>query len=319
MPNPLVSVVVPTFGRGRYLRAALDSAVRQTMADLEVIVTDDASPDDYATALVAEVGDPRIRVRRNAVNLGQAGNNAAAFAECRGTFVANLHDDDEWGPTFLERVTAPLLAHPDVAMAFCDHWIIDGDGHVQVDATEFNTALWGRTTLAPGRHQPFLEMSVVRQTVPLAMATVWRRSAVPWEQMPAEVNAAYDLFLCYLAARDGAAAWYVPERLTRYRVHTASATAGSRGTGFAASNVTAYRLMRADRRTAPIGRDLRRTLGEWEATLGLSLLAAGRPADARPPLAAAVRHRPTARAVAGLALTALPSAAAARAVARLRS
>ena len=127
-----------------------------------------------------------------------------------------------------------------------------------------------------------------------------------------------DLFLGYLAARDGAAAWYVPERLTRYRVHAASATAG-RGTSFSESNVTARRLMLADPRTAALRAALGRALAGCEASLGLDLLALGRNADARPHLRASVGRRPAARSAVGLLLSALPAGLSRRLVRRLRA
>jgi glycosyltransferase involved in cell wall biosynthesis len=57
---PTVSVVLPTFNRARLLRQAVDSVLRQTYADFELIVVDDGSSDDTG-AVVAAIGDARLR------------------------------------------------------------------------------------------------------------------------------------------------------------------------------------------------------------------------------------------------------------------
>lgn len=305
MNRPLVSVVVPTFRRGIYLQEALQSAVAQTYENLEIIVSDDGSPDPYAEAVVAAVGDHRVRVRRNAVNLGQAGNNLAAFRECRGEFVANLHDDDAWEPTFIERSIAPLMSDETLALAFSDHSIIGPDGKIHNDASNTNSAKWGRAGLSAGRHQPFIELALVHQGVPMAMACVWRMSAVPWQELPADVDSSYDYYLGYLACRDVAGAWYIPERLTRYRVHNASVTA-TRNLTWCQSGINARQRMLADPRIAAVHPFLRRALGDWTTSLGIGLLDLGHVAEARTHLWQGVKLAANRRAVGSLLLSLLP-------------
>ena len=58
---PLVSVVVPTFNRTRFLPAALASAVAQTYAAIEIIVADDASSEDVRVTILSRFSDSRIR------------------------------------------------------------------------------------------------------------------------------------------------------------------------------------------------------------------------------------------------------------------
>ena len=74
---PLVSVVVPTFNRSRYLAGALRSALAQTYANIEVIVSDDASTEDVYRTTVAGFSDPRIKYVRNPVNLGRGSTSGA--------------------------------------------------------------------------------------------------------------------------------------------------------------------------------------------------------------------------------------------------
>ncbi len=93
--DPVVTVVIPAYNAAAHLRAALDSCLRQTMADFEVIVVDDGSTD--GTAAVAEefTTDPRVRVLSLGVNRGVSAARNTALENARGTWIATL-DADDW-------------------------------------------------------------------------------------------------------------------------------------------------------------------------------------------------------------------------------
>ncbi len=98
-PAPRVSVIIPTFSRPALLRVACLCALRQTMADLEVIVVidgDDAQADTDTRSTLATLDDSRLRVIATG---GQLGNGAArnlGIDAARGRWIALLDDDDEW-------------------------------------------------------------------------------------------------------------------------------------------------------------------------------------------------------------------------------
>jgi glycosyltransferase involved in cell wall biosynthesis len=93
----LVSVVIPTHNRSKYIERAIASVLAQTYADLEAIVVDDGSADD--TARVAEAyarKDSRIRLIQHERRKGaQAARNTGIFA-ATGKWIAFLDSDDEW-------------------------------------------------------------------------------------------------------------------------------------------------------------------------------------------------------------------------------
>lgn len=221
---PLVSVVVPTFNRVRYLGEALRSAVAQTYEAIEIIVSDDASTKDVFEAVVAPLGDSRIVYRRNPKTLGMGLNIWGALTSAKGKYVATLHDDDIWEPAFLSRLVPPLERDPSIGVAFCDHTIIDEAGVLNPVAADVNARHWHRDALAPGRVETLIEAALVNQAIPAAMAALFRKEAIDWSDFPPEVGTFYDVWLTYLVARTGAAGYYDPERLTRYRVHQASET-----------------------------------------------------------------------------------------------
>lgn len=117
MRPPLVSVVVPTFDRARLVAEAIESALAQTMDDLEVIVVDDGSTDD-TDRVVATYGPP-VRLLRQR-NRGAAVARNRGVAAATGRYVAFLDSDDLWRPDKLEVEMAILAARPEVEAVISD-------------------------------------------------------------------------------------------------------------------------------------------------------------------------------------------------------
>lgn len=222
-PPPLVSVVIPTYERPQYLRIALASVLAQTYPRIEVIVHDNASPTD-PTSVIADFGDPRVALYRNARNLGITGNAAAACRKAGGKYVALLGDDDAWRPDFLATLVGALEAHEDAVIAFCDHDIIAADGQVDAALTEAVTRRYGRHLLREGVYRPFDEIALVHRSICVLSGAVLRRDAVAWEDLPLGLTMGLDIYLAYLAARTGKACCYSPRRLAQYRYHAGSAS-----------------------------------------------------------------------------------------------
>jgi succinoglycan biosynthesis protein ExoO len=103
--TPRVSVIVPAYNASGFLVRALNSALAQTMPDLEVIVVDDGSRDTtlpMARAIAAR--DPRVRVLHNEQNLGMYPTYNRAIDAAKGEWIAALDADDVWLPERLERL-----------------------------------------------------------------------------------------------------------------------------------------------------------------------------------------------------------------------
>ena len=111
-----VAVLLPVHDAGKFLRECLDSILAQTFADFELIVCDDASGDDSAAILTEYAArDARIKVMRNASNLGIARTRnrliEAVSPDCE--YIAIMDSDDVCFPDRLERQLAFLAAHPE--------------------------------------------------------------------------------------------------------------------------------------------------------------------------------------------------------------
>jgi len=130
-PPPRVSVVVPTFNYGAFLPRAVDNALAQDLAGLEVIVADDGSTDDTAAVVARYAGDPRVRYLPLPHGGVSRARNAGIQA-ARGPYVALLDADDLWPRRDKLSLQAGFLdAHPEVGWIFGDvsivHWHGRGD------------------------------------------------------------------------------------------------------------------------------------------------------------------------------------------------
>lgn len=122
---PRVTVVIPTHNREAVLPRAVDSALRQEGADLEVLVADDGSTDGTAAALARYAGDARVKVLR-LPHGGVCRARNAAVAESRSPLLAFLDSDDEWLPG---KLAAQLRLLEETGLAVCqteEIWVRNG-------------------------------------------------------------------------------------------------------------------------------------------------------------------------------------------------
>ena len=220
---PAVTVIVTVYNRTQYLRQALESVFAQTFRSFEIIVTADSANEEIK-AICEAFGRPEVRYRRNPTTLGVALNLRAAMTEARGKYLAVLNDDDAWEPDFLEKLVAPLEQDANRVLAFGDHWVISESGEIDQAQTERTTRYYGRDVLPEGDVVGFPEFALEKNGVPLAMGSLFRKDAVDLDLIVKEVSGAYDYWIACLLAASGKAAYYVPARLTRYRVHGAMET-----------------------------------------------------------------------------------------------
>ena len=101
MANNLVSIIMPTYNCGRFIKESIDSVLAQTYTDWELLIVDDCSTDD-TTDVVASFKDPRIHYQCNEHNSGAAVTRNTALRMAKGRWVAFLDSDDLWLPNKLE-------------------------------------------------------------------------------------------------------------------------------------------------------------------------------------------------------------------------
>ena len=134
--SPRVSVVLATYNYGRYLGSALESALAQTMSDLEIIVIDDGSTDETKQVIAPYLGNARIRYY-DTEHQGQPAAKNAGIRLARTPIVAFLDADDLWLPTKLEKQLALFAANPALGVAYSRRILIDEQGrHLQFQQPE---------------------------------------------------------------------------------------------------------------------------------------------------------------------------------------
>ena len=113
---PFFSIIMPVYDREAYVERALQSCLRQSFGDFEVIVVDDGSA-DRSTEVVESVGDPRIRLLRHERNRGRCPARNTGMAAAGGEWFVFLDSDDELLAGALQTIHAEACAAPPEVVA----------------------------------------------------------------------------------------------------------------------------------------------------------------------------------------------------------
>lgn len=100
--NRMVSVIIPAYNCTSTIKAAIDSALCQSVIT-EIIVIDDCSPEDISEVLSEYKNNKQVRIYRNDTNLGVAKTRNRGVSLARGQYVAFLDSDDIWRADKLEK------------------------------------------------------------------------------------------------------------------------------------------------------------------------------------------------------------------------
>jgi glycosyltransferase involved in cell wall biosynthesis len=206
-----VTIVIPTHNRAQWLGGAIESALGQDYADLEVLVVDDGSTD--ATAELLEhysrrhPGERFRFVRQPNAGQAQAINRGNELA--RGEVLGYLSDDDFVAPGLVSRLASELVRDPEAAVAYPAYHVINESGGIE-------------DTVLPIPYSP-LEALRLHDTVigPGGLARRWAiEAAGGWDPALRWMG---DLVL-WLGVGSAGAAIRVPEPLASWRHHAGSVT-----------------------------------------------------------------------------------------------
>ncbi len=122
--TPLVSVIIPTYNAELFIARTLNSVLKQTYQNLEIIIVDDGSNDGTAEIIQQyQQTDARVRLLQQA-NAGVAAARNLAIGHAKGELIAPLDADDLWHPENIEKQVQCLLqASDDVGLVYA--WSID--------------------------------------------------------------------------------------------------------------------------------------------------------------------------------------------------
>ncbi|HEU4622661.1 MAG TPA: glycosyltransferase family A protein [Burkholderiaceae bacterium] len=134
MRMPRVCVLMPTWNHAAFIERALDSLLAQSFTDWELIIVDDASPDNTAAVVAHRLIDDRIRYQRLNDNVGLGAALNIALDASRAPLVAYLPSDDVWYREHLEHLVAALDAAPRAALAIAGvRYRYNRHAHARID------------------------------------------------------------------------------------------------------------------------------------------------------------------------------------------
>jgi glycosyltransferase involved in cell wall biosynthesis len=127
--KPLVTVLMPAYNAAAYIGFAIDSVLKQTYENFELIIVNDCSTDDTAK-IIAGYSDPRIRVITNEKNLTLSPTLNKGLEQARGEFIARLDADDIAYPTRLAQQVACFERDRSLGLVSSWNAIIDAKNRV---------------------------------------------------------------------------------------------------------------------------------------------------------------------------------------------
>ncbi len=130
MPEPTISVCLPTYNGQRFLSEAIESVLNQSVQNLELVVGDDGSTDDTRSILESYAKqDSRISLVFNEANAGYLRNTNLILRRCRGKYIKTFAQDDAFEPNCFERMQAAIESEPKVNLVCVSRRHVDEQGN----------------------------------------------------------------------------------------------------------------------------------------------------------------------------------------------
>jgi glycosyltransferase involved in cell wall biosynthesis len=129
MSTPKVSVIIPTYNGKGHLGEAIQSVLDQTYSNFEIIIVDDASPEDVSW-VVYSFTDPRVQYIRHTKNKGAVSARKTGVEASSGDIIAFLDQDDLFHKQKLEAHLDYFLKSPETGLTYNDRFEVQGDEKV---------------------------------------------------------------------------------------------------------------------------------------------------------------------------------------------
>ncbi len=218
--KPAVTVCIPTFNRRELLAASLQSVRDQSLENVEIIVSDNASTDDTGD-YVRSLNDPRVRYDRLDENIGLFGNLSRCLHLGSGRYRVMLPDDDLMLPGNLEAKVRFLDENPSAGMVHSAFRYLDSNAK-PVGPTQHWSRL-SEDTLEPG--ESFIRRSLALGGIVCVSSVMLRSELVAQEKFDAADGPYADIAL-WLRVASRSDIGFLIAPLSGYLVHAASASSG---------------------------------------------------------------------------------------------
>ena len=209
---PKISVVTPVFQTPmEFLRPAVESVVRQTYGEWELVLVNASPGNREIASYLAELSarEPRVKVVALEGNLGIALNTRAGIEASTGDYVAFFDHDDLLEPNALFEYAKAIVEHPDAALLYCDEdYLIDGRYYSGAFKPDFDRDLLLN-------HNYVTHLLCVSRRV---LAGLKARGRLPGK----EFDGAQDYALTLAVSSLGERIWHVRRFLYHWRSHAES-------------------------------------------------------------------------------------------------
>ncbi len=216
-PSPLISIIVPIYNVEAYLPACLDSLLRQTLQDIEIICVNDGSPDNSAAIVRRYMQtDPRILLIEQPNN-GLSGARNTGLHHAKGKYIQFLDADDLLLPNKLEMQVAQI-EQQQADVCVCHHSMFT-DTPAQIWENEMSQSVYNLTP--KGFLYDWGWTFVIAIHSGLFRADFLRQNAISFDE---NVRACEDWLFWTSLAYHGAIFCEISDKLALYRVHVSSMT-----------------------------------------------------------------------------------------------
>lgn len=113
-----VSVIMPCYNDGKYIMEAIDSIVKQTYQNWELIIVDDGSDDEETKRIINEIQNPKIKVFHTE-HLRPAGARNYGIQKAEGTCILPVDSDDRIHEEYMEKAVKMIESNPRIGVVYC--------------------------------------------------------------------------------------------------------------------------------------------------------------------------------------------------------
>lgn len=234
----LISIVVTSYNYQEYLKDTINSVILQIFKDWEMIVVDDAST-DCSVEIIKEFvnNDNRIKLIENKENLGLKKSMQKGVKAASGEWIAFLESDDMWCEDYLEKKTSTINEYQDLGLIFNDVELF-GDKH----KTELLKPTFERNRKFLNKQKfpknMFKDLNIQNRVVTFSSVMI-KKTALQETNWDVPVDKLLDWWL-YIQIAYKNDFFYIPEKLTKWRIHPNSYISQKNAKRFCMVNICAY-------------------------------------------------------------------------------
>jgi glycosyltransferase involved in cell wall biosynthesis len=222
-----LSILLPVFNGSKFLKGAIESALKQSFTDWEMIAVDDGSTDNSVEILEGFAArDERIKIFKNDHNLGLFENYNRCYELATGEYIKPFAQDDLLMPNNLEKAVSVLRKHPEVSLVLSARDIIDENDNVieMIDPFKLRSCSSKKSELfLAGRDLITWSLIYFNNHLGEPVVGLFRKASIttPYDTKYGHIG---DLELWFRLLEQGNAC-YLADKLCNYRRHSAQASA----------------------------------------------------------------------------------------------